>query len=58
MAFLDWLIWAYAKQLMQINKLLCIIHKFVKVLMKKKTYEDSTFVSENLRIEIKAYLFA
>jgi len=43
---------------MQINKLLCIIHKFVKVLMKKKTYEDSTFVSENLRIEIKAYLFA
>jgi len=26
--------------------------------MKKKAYEDSTFVSENLRINIKAYLFA
>jgi len=28
--------WAYAKQLMQINKLLFIIHELVKVVYKKK----------------------
>jgi len=40
------------------HKLLCIIHKLVKVVYKKTTYEDIIFVSKNLRINIKAYLFA
>jgi len=31
---------------MQINKLLSIIHKFVKVVYEKTTYEDTTFVSD------------
>jgi len=40
--------WAYAKQLMQINKLLCTIHKLVKVVYEKTPYEDTISVSENL----------
>jgi len=47
----------YAKQHMQINKLLRVIHKLVKAVYGKTTYEDTTFVSENLRVSIKAYLF-
>jgi len=43
---------------MQIYKLLCIIHKLVKVVYEKRAYEDTIFVSENLRINMKAYLFA
>jgi len=43
---------------MQINNLLCIIHKLVKVVYEKATYEYTIFVSENLWIFIKAYLFA
>jgi len=39
---------AYAKQFKQISKLLCIIHMFVKVLLKKTAYEDTIFVSDNL----------
>jgi len=39
---------AYAKQHMQINKLVCIIHKLEKVLYKKTAYEDTILVSENL----------
>jgi len=42
---------------MQINKLLCIIHKLVK-LVYEKTCEDTIFVSKNIWINIKAYLFA
>jgi len=38
---------------MQTNKLLCVIYKFVKVV-----YEDTIFVSDNLWINIKVYLFA
>jgi hypothetical protein len=49
--------WVYAKQLMQINKLLCMIHKLVKVVYEKNSYEDTIFVSENLWNNIKAYLF-
>jgi len=44
--------------LMQINKLLCIIHKFVKVVYEKAAQEETIFVSENLWINIKADLFA
>jgi len=33
---------------MQINKLLYTIHKLVKVVYEKTTYEDTIFVSENL----------
>jgi len=33
---------------MQINKLLCIIHKHVKKIYEKIAYEDTIFVSENL----------
>jgi len=33
---------------MQINKLLCIIHKLVKVVYEKTAYEDTIFVSENI----------
>ena len=39
--------WAYAKQLTQIIKLLCIIQKLVKVVYEKTAYEDTNFVSEN-----------
>jgi len=39
---------AYAKQLMQRNKLLSIILKFVKVVYGKTAYEDTIFVGENL----------
>jgi len=46
------------KQLMQINKLLWYVHKLVKVVYEKTTYEDTIFVSENLWINIRAYLFA
>jgi len=46
---LNWpIFWAYAKQLVQINKLLCIIHKHVNVVYEKTTCEDTIFVSENL----------
>jgi hypothetical protein len=51
---LDWVIF----ELMQINKLLCIIHNHVKVVYQKTAYEDTIFGSENLWINIKAYLFA
>jgi len=43
---------------MQINNLLCIIHKLVKVVYEQSTYEAIILVGENLRINIKAYLFA
>jgi len=43
---------------MQKNKLLFNIHKLVKVVYEKTTYEDTIFVNENLWINIKAYLFA
>jgi len=33
---------------MQINKHLCIIHKLVKVVYVKASYEDKIFVPENL----------
>jgi len=33
---------------MQINKFLFIIHKFVKVIYEKTTYENTNFISENL----------
>lgn len=49
---------AYVKQLMHINKLLCIIYKLVKLVYEKTTYEDAIFVSKNLKINIKPYLFA
>jgi hypothetical protein len=48
---------AYIKQLMQINKLLCIIHKLRKVVYNKTTSGDTNFVSANLRINIKAHWF-
>jgi hypothetical protein len=38
----------YAKQLIQINKLLCIIYKFVKIFYEIIAHEDSIFISENL----------
>jgi len=38
---------AYAKQLTQIIKLLCIIQKLVKVVYEKTAYEDTIIVSEN-----------
>jgi len=44
---------AYAKHLMQINKLLSIIHMLVKVVYEKIAYEDTNFNSEYLRINIK-----
>lgn len=37
---------------MQINKLLCIIRKLLKVVYEKTTYEDIVFVSENLGTNI------
>jgi len=43
---------------MQINKLLFIVHEFVKVVYEKTTYEDNFLVSKNLWINIKVYLFA
>ena len=43
---------------MQINKLLCITHKLVKVVYEKTGYEDVIFVSENLWINRKTYFFA
>jgi len=39
---------AYTNELIQINKLLCIIYKFFKVFYKKTVYEDTLFVSESL----------
>jgi len=33
-------------------------HKLVNVVYEKTAYEDTIFVSENLGINIKAYLFA
>jgi len=33
---------------MQINKLLFIVHEFVKVVYEKTTYEDNFLVSKNL----------
>jgi len=42
---------------MQINKLLCIIHKLVKVVYKKTAYKDTIFDNENLWININIYLF-
>jgi len=53
MSHLDLLIFEF----MQINKFLCIIRKFVQVVHVKTAYEDTIFVSENLWINIKAYLF-
>jgi hypothetical protein len=43
---------------MKINNFLCIIYKFVKIIYKKIAYEDTIFASENLRINMKVYLFA
>ena len=43
---------------MQTNKLLCIAYKLVNVVYEKIAYEDTIFVSEDLWINIKAYLFA
>jgi hypothetical protein len=51
------LFWAHAKQLMQINKLLCIVHKVVNVVYEKTAYANTIFASENLWININAYLF-
>jgi len=42
---------------MWINKLLCIIHKFVDVFYKKIVYKETIFINENLYINIKTYLF-
>lgn len=42
------LFWVYAKQIMQINKLLSIILKFVNVV-----HENTIFIIENLQINIK-----
>jgi len=42
------LFWSCAKQLMQTNKFLCIIHKFVNVVYEKTVYKETTFVSEKL----------
>jgi len=50
--------WVYAKQLMQINKLLRTIHNLVKAVYVKAAYEDTIFFSENFWINIKAYLSA
>jgi len=33
---------------MQINKLLCIIHKFVNVVYEKTVYKYTIFIGENL----------
>jgi len=33
---------------MQINKFLCIIYKFVKVIYEKIVYKDTIFLSESL----------
>lgn len=33
---------------MHINKFLCIIYKFIKVVYENTTYKDKIFVSENL----------
>jgi len=33
---------------MQINKFVCIIHKFVNVVYEKTVYEDTIFVCESL----------
>jgi len=38
---------------MQIDNLLCTIHKFVKVVYEKTAYEYTIFISENLLINIK-----
>jgi len=43
---------------MQINKLLCVVHKFVKVVYENTAYEDTIFIIENLWINTKTYLFA
>jgi len=43
---------------MQINKLLCIIHKFLNIVYEKTVYKYTISVSENLKINIKTYLFA
>jgi hypothetical protein len=43
---------------MLIDKLLCIIYKFIKLVYKITTYKDTIFASKNLSINIKAYLFA
>jgi len=48
----------YLKQLIQINKLIYIIHKFAKVDYEKTAYEDAILGSENLSINIKACLFS
>jgi len=39
---------AYIKQLMQINKFLCIIYKFLRLFYEKTVYEDTIFASESL----------
>lgn len=39
---------AYAKQLMQINKLLLVSHMLVKAVYEKPTYEDTIFVNGRL----------
>jgi len=39
---------AYTKQLRKINKVFCIIHKFVKLIYEKTAYENTIFVGENL----------
>jgi len=49
---------AYANKLMQINQLLCILHELVKVAYEKSSYENTIFVGDNLRINMKAYLSA
>jgi len=48
----------YVKQLMQINKLLYIIHEFVNVVYEKTVHEDAIIVNENLKSNIKTNLFA
>jgi len=40
---------------MQINKLLLLL---VSLVYEKTVYEDTIFVRESLRVNVKAYLFA
>jgi len=43
---------------MQINMFLYIIYKLVNIFYEKTVYQDTIFVSDNLCIKIKTYLFA
>jgi hypothetical protein len=58
MARLDWLFLSLCETTYANKQALMYFYNFFKVVYEKTIYKDTIFVSENLRINIKIYLFA